>query len=125
MFTALIVLTLLVTVACQVALELSRRRLPAALVASQAERLKELHALADKHRWLTPLARLILLAYLGALAALGFGVESAKYLLLLASLGWTGLSMLDAPNVQHRIAVPFYELSLMLNGAVLALAFLA
>lgn len=33
------------------------------------------------------------------------------------------IAALVAPNVQHRIAVPFYELSLLLDGALLAVAF--
>lgn len=123
MLIALCIATFIATIAALVALELSAPRLPAVFAGAQAARLAELHALADRKPWLTHLSRAVVFGYLLTLIALGFDAPGAKYALLVLSIGWTTLSTLNAPNVQHRIAVPFYELSLLLNGALLAVAF--
>ena len=124
MFIALIVATLIATIACLAALELSVKHLPPALASAHAERAQALRALSDRVPWLTPLARVVVFGYLASLIALAFDVPGARYVLLVMTIGWTALSTLNAPNIQHRVAVPFYELSLLLNGAVLAVAFM-
>lgn len=124
MFGALIALTFVTTIVCMAALELTSQRLPASFAKAQAERRNELDELASRRPWIFYAARLVIFGYLAILAALGWDVPGAKYALLILSVSWTGLSTFYAPNIQHRIAVPFYELSLILNGAVLAVAFL-
>lgn len=124
MFITLIVATLISTIACLAALELSVKHLPPALASAHLERAQALRALSDRVPWLTPLARVVVFGYLASLIALAFDVPGARYALLVLTIGWTGLSTLNAPNIQHRVAVPFHELSLLLNGAVLAVAFM-
>lgn len=124
MFITLIVATLIVTIACLAALELSVKHLPPALASAHLERAEAMRALSDRVAWLTPVSRIIVVGYLASLIALAFDVAGAHYALLVTTIGWTALSTLNAPNIQHRVVVPIYELSLLLNGAVLAVAFM-
>jgi hypothetical protein len=124
MFGVLIFLTFVTTILCMLAMELTREKLPILFAKAQAERTSELDAIISEQPWIFYTLRLVIFGYLAALAALGWDVPGAKYALLILSISWTGVSTFYAPNIQHRIAVPFYEFSLILNGAVLAVAFL-
>ncbi len=56
-----------------------------------------------------------------------FGSNTGKSLVgsgyLLFTLGWSALTVLDAPHVISRPSSLFYEASLLLNGVILALCF--
>lgn len=122
-FDLLIVITGLVGLASIVAMELTPARSPAPLAQAVAARKQELFDWSNRIWWPTPLARGILLGYFVSLGLLAFDVPYSNLLFLLFSLGWSWLSILGAPVILHRVAVPIYELALLLNGAVLALAF--
>lgn len=122
-FDLLIVATGLVSLTGIIVMELTRERLPAPLAQVALARKQALVEWSNRVWWPTPLSRAILLGYFLALVLLGFDVPYSNWLLLVCSIGWTYLSMQDAPAILHRYAVPFYELSLLLNGAVLALSF--
>lgn len=113
----------LVGVASLAAQELTVRRLPRDLSEAHERRRAQVDLLSEKYRWLTPLNRLTLVGYFLSIAAIDLDVAYAKYAYLLFTVGWTGLSVLHAPNIHHRIAVVFYEASLLLNGALLVVAF--
>lgn len=123
MFKILVVTAAVSALASLVALELSVARLPPDLAAAHRRRKEQLVAISDRMPWITWGGRLILLGYFVSLAMLGLDVMWAKHILLACSLGWTALGVLNAPNIQHWIGVPFYEVSLLVNGAVLALAY--
>ncbi|MFZ5843212.1 MAG: hypothetical protein ACOY3E_09985 [Pseudomonadota bacterium] len=124
-FALLLIATALVALASIVATELTPARLPAPLAAAASARKQELVDWSNRVWWPTPLSRAILLGYFLALLLLGFDVPYSNWLLLVCSIGWTFISAAAAPVILHRYAVPFYELSLLLNGAVLALSFVA
>ncbi len=79
---------------------------------------------ACKDRPLLGLLRIAVVAgYMLSLAALAFFVPFSPWACLFFSIAWSALSFGDAPHILTRPVVPFYEASLLLNGAVLALVF--
>lgn len=65
----------------------------------------------------------LVVGYLAALVAVAFFVPFSPWIYLVFTLGWSALTVLDAPHVISRASSLFYEASLLLNGVVLALCF--
>lgn len=65
----------------------------------------------------------IIFGYLIALGYLGAFMPASREVFLVFSVAWSVLSYVDAPHILPKTMVPFYEMALMVNGAVLALAF--
>ena len=72
----------------------------------------------------TVFRRLGVFGYLLTLILLSFSVSYTEWFYLLFSIIWTIISVADAPHILSKKAVFSYELSLMLNGALLAILFL-
>jgi hypothetical protein len=123
-FQALAVLALLATVASLMLDELGARGLPAPLLEARIQ-MKERAIAASRSRPILGVLRIgMVLGYLSSLVALVCFVPYSPWAYLFFSAAWTGLAVLDAPQVLSRPQVPAYEASLLLNGAVLALCFL-
>lgn len=106
-----------------VADELGARGLPESLQVARTQAKDTVLALCKRHPVLYFLRLALWFGYLGALVALALFKPWSPLVYLLLSLGWTLLSVLDAPLILSRPQVFFYELSLLLNGAIIALCF--
>lgn len=122
-FRLLVLLTILVTVGGIVADELGARSLPM-LLREERLRIKERVVASSKsHPFHGALRIALVVGYLASLVAIAFFLPYSPWAYLLLTLGWSALTVLDAPHVISRPSSLFYEASLLLNGVILALCF--
>ncbi|HAL23919.1 MAG TPA: hypothetical protein DCP40_14535 [Stenotrophomonas sp.] len=122
-FRMLVLLTLIATVGGIVFDEIGASTLPKLL---QEERLRIKHrvvAYSKAHPTCGLLRILLVTGYLASLIPIAFFVPFAPWLFLAFTVGWSALTVIDAPHVISRPASLFYEASLVLNGVILALCF--
>ncbi len=122
-FRLLILGAAVATLGAIMADEIGARGLPEPL---KLERLRLKAAVVDasKRKPLVTALRLsLVLGYFAALAAMALFIPGSAPVYLILSVCWTWLSVVDAPHVLSRPYVLFYELSLLLNGATLAVSF--
>lgn len=122
-FQLLVAFAILCTVGSIVADALGSKTLPADLQRAKAAMAARVIAACKDHPLLGFLRLSLVVSYMLSLAALAFFVPFSPWLCLSCSIAWSALSFSDAPHVLPRPVVPFYEASLLLNGAVLALVF--
>lgn len=122
-FRLLVLSTGLVTVVAVVADEIGARGLPGPLQQFHARSKAAVLAASRKNPLLAALRIGLFLGYLAALAALATFAVWGPVAYLALSVAWSVLSWLDAPHILSKPYVVAYELSLLLNGAVLALCF--
>ena len=122
-FRLLVLLTILVTVGGIVADELGASSLPR-LLREERLRIKERVVASSKsHPFHGTLRIALVVGYLASLVAIAFFLPYSPWAYLLLTLGWSALTVLDAPHVISRPSSLFYEASLLLNGVILALCF--
>ena len=66
---------------------------------------------------------LIMIGYLVSLACVGAFVPGSRAVYLGFSLAWSALTYIDGPQIIPKPVILFYDASLLLNGAVLALCY--
>lgn len=116
-------LTILVTVGGIAADERGARTLPK-LLREERLRIKERAVAASMARPVLGVLRIgLVVGYLAALVATAFFVPFSPWIYLVITLGWSALTVFDAPHVISRASSLLYETSLLLNGVVLALCF--
>ncbi len=123
LFSCLVAACGVLTLAGMVVEEIASRRLPDQLRQYRAETKAAAIALCKRHPALFALRLTLVVGYFLSLLALGLLWPYSPWAFLLCTVGWTGLSTLDAPQVLSRPFVPIYEAVLILNGMVLALSF--
>lgn len=120
-FRLLVLLTILVTVGGIVADELGARSLPKLLREERLKIKERVVASSKAHPFHGALRIVLVVGYLASLMAIAFFLPYSPWAYLLFTLGWSALTVLDAPHVISRPSSLFYEASLLLNGATLAL----
>lgn len=124
-FRLLVSLTALVTVAGMVVEEMGSRGLPESLRNAKAKNKALAIAVSKKHPLVGVVRISIVLGYLLSLVALAFFLPFSPWCYLFFTIAWGVLSVIDAPHILPRSFVPLYEVSLLLNGAIIALCFLS
>ena len=120
-FRILVLLTIFVTLGGIVADELGARTLPKRL-REERLRIKECVVASSKaHPFYGALRIFLVIGYISSLVAIALFVQFSPWIYLCFTVGWTALTVLDAPHVISRPTSLFYEASLLLNGAILAL----
>lgn len=120
-FRMIVLLAMIVTVGGIVADERGARTLPM-LLREERLRIKErVVAYSKAHPFHAALRMLVVVGYLASLTAIAFFVQFSPWAFLVFTVGWSALTIADAPHVISRPFSLFYEASLLLNGVILAL----
>ena len=124
-FQLLVSLTVLATVAGIVMEEVGSKRLPEPLRSFKAQAKRAAVDASRRHPWVGAARVSIVCGYLLSLVALACFLPFSPWAYLFFTVCWSALSVWDAPHVLPRLFVPVYEVSLLLNGVILALCFLS
>jgi hypothetical protein len=122
-FRTIVTITAAVTVLSMFADEWGVRTLPNNL---RMERELEKQRIIDKcntKKWLYVFRIGVVIGYFASLFAMEFFLPYSRITFAACTIGWSVISTSNAPTVYSRISVPFYEMSLILNGVVLTLCF--
>lgn len=124
-FRLLVSLTVLATVGGIVMEEFGSKRLPEPLRSIKAQAKRAAVDASKRHPWVGAARVSIVCGYLLSLLALACFVPVSPWAYLFFTVCWSALSVWDAPHILPRLFIPAYEVSLLLNGAILALCFLS
>ena len=125
MFRLCVAATMVITIGGMVAEELGSKSLPE-ILRTEKLKAKELVVAACKAHPAQGFLRFgILAGYLASLAGLFFFMPYSPWCYLFFTLAWSALTIFDAPHMISRTHAVFYEASLLLNGALLALCLLS
>jgi len=114
---------MIVTIGCIVVDELAAKTLSTLLRGERLKIKERVVAASRAHPFRAAVRIVIVVGYLASLLAVAFFVQFSPWAFLIFTLGWSALTVVDAPHVVSRPSSLFYEVSLLLNGIILALCF--